>query len=61
MEDKTCPQCDGCGRIANTEEGEPWKYWAELPVKSAIAVVAGIVRPVECPRCKGTGKLPEGR
>lgn len=50
-----CPQCAGCGRIANDSDGTPWKYWAELPLQSAVAVVAGIVRPLPCPRCNGTG------
>lgn len=51
-----CPNCAGCGRIANDDEGTPWKYWAELPVQSAIAVIAGIVRPLPCPECGGSGK-----
>jgi hypothetical protein len=51
-----CSRCAGCGKIASDEEGTPWKYWLELPLKSAIAVVAGLVRPVVCPACGGTGK-----
>lgn len=52
-----CPSCDGCGKVANTEEREPWTAWMSLPVGSAIAVVMGIVRPITCQRCSGTGKV----
>lgn len=51
-----CGTCAGCGRIANDDDRTPWKYWEELPVQSALAVVAGIVRPLPCPDCRGTGK-----
>ena len=37
-EQKKCPRCAGCGRIANDDEGTPWCYWEELPLKSSIAV-----------------------
>ena len=61
MEDtkfKECPRCAGCGQIANDDEGTPWKYWLELPIKSAHAVIGGIVKPILCPVCKGKGKVP---
>jgi hypothetical protein len=51
-----CTRCDGCGQIANSEDGEPWTAWASLPLHSSLAVVAGIVKPIPCPDCKGTGK-----
>lgn len=51
-----CDRCDGCGFIANTDEGEPWTTWLELPASSAIAVDYGIVRALRCPACKGTGE-----
>jgi hypothetical protein len=51
-----CPACAGCGKIANDEERTPWKYWAELPVQSALAVIVGAVKPVVCPDCSGSGK-----
>lgn len=54
-----CKKCLGWKRVADSDDGESWKYWAELPAASAIAVTLGIVKPVECPRCKGTGKDPE--
>lgn len=52
-----CTHCAGCGQIADTEEGEPWKYWLELPVGSALAVIAGIVKPIPCPMCQGSGQI----
>lgn len=55
-----CAQCFGWKRVADSEDGESWKYWAELPPPSNLAVVAGLVRPVVCPRCGGTGVEPEG-
>lgn len=50
-----CGRCDGCGRIADTEEGEPWTSWLELPLQSSAAVLMGIVNPIPCPDCGGTG------
>lgn len=46
-----CPRCGGCGQIANTDDGEPWTAWTSLPVRSAAAVVLGVVRPIPCPTC----------
>jgi len=51
-----CQTCDGCGEIADDEEGMPWTFWMNLPVKSAAAVIVGFVKPIPCPACKGTGK-----
>jgi hypothetical protein len=51
-----CQRCDGCGKIANTEDGEPWTAWTSLPFSSAAAVVAGIVKPITCPDCGGSGQ-----
>ena len=56
-ENEKCPKCDGCGKVANTDDQEPWTFWANLPLKSAAAVVMGLVRPTECPKCKGTGTV----
>ena len=56
-EKQKCDRCDGCGKIANDKYGTPWKYWAELPAQSAVAVKMGIVKPVTCPECKGEGEL----
>lgn len=46
-----CARCDGCGLIANTEEGEPWTSWTSLPVESQVAVRLGLVAPIPCPVC----------
>jgi hypothetical protein len=53
-----CRRCLGWKRIADSQEGESWKYWAELTPPENIAVTLGVVRPVVCPRCGGTGKEP---
>ena len=50
-----CTRCEGCGKIADTEEGEPWIAWACLPLGSDAAVRMGIVKPIECPQCHGIG------
>jgi hypothetical protein len=50
-----CPSCEGCGQVADTDSREPWSHWLDLPLRSAVAVVAGIVRPIPCPDCGGTG------
>ena len=52
-----CRLCEGWKRV-NSEEELSWKYWAQLPPGSDLAVQLGLVRPVECPRCKGTGIEP---
>ena len=51
-----CPTCWGCGKVANDEDQSPWIVWAKMPLESAIAVQMGLVRPIECPDCKGAGK-----
>lgn len=53
-----CGKCAGCGQIANDDDGTPWKYWAELPPPSNLAVTLGLVRPQTCPACNGTGTTP---
>lgn len=50
----SCTRCNGCGRIADSADGEAWTCWTSLPAHSAIAVIAGIVKPVPCPECLGT-------
>lgn len=57
MEELTekCARCDGCGKIANSDDGEPWTMWLKLPLESSQAVLAGIIRPIDCPVCKGSG------
>ena len=56
-----CGNCDGCGRIADSDAGEPWSEWMELPVGSSAAVIAGIVKPIKCAYCDGSGKRPVTR
>ena len=50
-EEEVCRRCEGCGEIADDDEGTPWSYWRSLPLMSAGAVLAGIVRPLPCPEC----------
>lgn len=56
MADLPCTRCDGCGRIADSEDGEPWTDWSSLPPGADLAVRAGIVKPIPCEECGGTGK-----
>jgi hypothetical protein len=51
-----CGRCDGCGKIASGDEGAPWSTWMAMPVQSSLAVLAGIVKPLPCPTCGGSGK-----
>jgi hypothetical protein len=50
-----CTQCLGWKRVDSSEQ-QSWKYWAELPAQSQIAVKMGLVKPIVCPHCGGTGK-----
>lgn len=56
-----CDKCDGCGKIANDDDGTPWKFWLELPLQSSAAVLMGLVVPLTCPQCGGSGKKEAGR
>jgi len=51
-----CLKCRGCGQVANSEAQEAWMYWEELPPGSDAAVRMGLVKPIPCPRCGGSGK-----
>ncbi|KJF21944.1 MULTISPECIES: hypothetical protein [unclassified Rhodococcus (in: high G+C Gram-positive bacteria)] len=53
---RDCSRCDGCGQVANTDDAEPWTYWAALPAGMDLAVQAGLVRPVTCLDCNGAGQ-----
>lgn len=56
-EDETrCTRCRGCGQIADSTEGEPWTDWKELPPGADLAVRLGVVKPLKCPACDGTGR-----
>jgi DnaJ-class molecular chaperone len=52
-----CPKCDACGKVADTEDQEPWTAWTSLPLHSSAAVLMGLVKPMTCPRCGGSGHL----
>lgn len=52
-----CRTCAGEGRVATDSAHTPWSQWTSSPLESALAaVVAGIVRPIDCPECHGTGE-----
>ena len=50
-----CPTCQGCGKVANSNDGEPWTVWEKLSPGADLAVRAGIIYAVTCPRCGGSG------
>ena len=54
-----CGRCAGCGQISDGDPGEPWSAWMALPVESAVGMLAGIVKPIDCPDCNGTGERPK--
>ncbi len=61
MSEHQCLTCNGEGNTDNNEdlaERSPWSYWVNLPVKSALAVILGVVKPTTCYSCKGTGVEP---
>jgi len=61
MSDTQCGRCCGCGKIADSDSGEAWTFWEELPPGSDIAVRLGIVKPIPCPECNGTGEVDAAR
>lgn len=54
--DDICKMCEGDGRVANTPNPEPWPAWERLPEASKAAVQMGLVKPIPCPDCGGSGK-----
>jgi hypothetical protein len=50
-----CAKCEGCGKVADTEDQEPWTVWMNLPLRSSLAVLLGLVRPIPCAHCGGEG------
>lgn len=55
-----CARCEGFGSIADDDDGAPWSAWLRLPYQSAAAVRLGLVKPVTCPDCGGSGERPVG-
>jgi len=58
-ETSECPRCAGCGRVADSDSGEPWSCWETLPEASKTALRLGLVRPMTCPDCAGSGRIPQ--
>lgn len=50
-----CARCEGCGQLANTDKAEPWTAWTSLPPGNDLAVRMGLVVPVPCYACDGSG------
>lgn len=53
-----CPTCWGSGKIANDDDQSPWPVWRDMEPPSNMAVTMGLVFPIKCPSCKGTGMVP---
>jgi len=53
-----CERCLGWKKVDDGEK-QSWKYWAELPEQSRLAVNMGLVKPIDCPDCGGTGIQPK--
>lgn len=51
-----CTKCLGCGKVANSDDQEPWSMWEDLPEQSKLAIRIGLVAPMTCPRCGGSGE-----
>lgn len=52
-----CVRCEGCGKVATSDDREPWTYWENLPPGADLAVQLGLVRPEKCTDCAGTGEV----
>ncbi len=54
-----CWTCEGEGRTDGNDdisERAPWSFWENLPPGSDLFVRLGLVKPVDCTECNGTGK-----
>ena len=60
MAGNVCHRCEGEGRVADTEDQEPWSVWENLPPGSDVSVRLGLVRPIPCPYCQ-TADREDGR
>ena len=57
---ENCMTCGGEGRTdgnPDVAERAPWSFWENLPAGSDLAVRFGLVKPVPCANCDGTGKV----
>jgi hypothetical protein len=57
-----CYTCDGEGRTDSNQdiaERAPWSFWENLPPGSDLAVRLGLVKPMDCAKCNGTGQVTE--
>ncbi len=52
--DAKCTKCNGEGRVADSDDQEPWSDWENLPPGSDLAVQMGLVKPIPCPECGGS-------
>ena len=52
-----CKRCLGWKKVDEAEQ-QSWKYWAEMPEQSKIAIKVGLVKPIDCADCGGTGIQP---
>ena len=52
-----CEKCEGCGKVTDGDNEDPWIWWTDLPFRNAAAVAMGVVMPKDCPVCQGTGKV----
>ena len=54
-----CLKCWGSGLVAGgTDDQDPWPVWEALPPGSDFAVRVGLVYPITCPVCDGSGDQP---
>lgn len=51
-----CRRCYGNGYVASSDDHDPWLIWLALPPVSDMAVVLGLITPLTCFSCLGTGK-----
>ena len=56
--DDACQRCLGWKRVDDGDDQVSWKYWEEMPAQSRVAVTMGLVKPITCPDCNGTGVEP---
>lgn len=57
LTDSKCLKCDGCGKVADSADEEPWTDWTNLPLHSSAAIlnILGLLKSKPCPSCNGLG------